>query len=406
MSPSVGKSTSDEFDEVLEHVGSEGRFQHRFNYLYNMFFTFLFAMPCFNIYLAFTIPGHWCHVPGRNETNYTLEEWKQLTLPKLGRRPVFLMAAICLSLGRTITAFSSSFYYVFLAACFLGNTASSAVFLSPLLIGVEMTTAKLRTHITMLQFIGWGSGFSAVPAIAWLSGGNWKTLLLASSLPSVTMFFAYKVLCHLIYYSLIIMVTNMSGNPFLNFFLQAIIEFPGFLMGRVLCDKMGRRWGQGMAYSIAGLCCLIMSFVVNMPNLQWFQTILVVTAKCFTTLTVYGAYLLNTEVYPTCVRQSGSSAGFVASGTLGVLAPYIAYMGTALDFRYPYILLSLLAVLGVLSALFLPETKDEHLPDTLAEAAVFGRDQSFWSFPGGSKRSKIFTIGEGAEKSRANSVAK
>ena len=42
----------------------------------------------------------------------------------------------------------------------------------------------------------------------------------------------------------------------------------------------------------------------------------------------------------------------------------------------------MLAVLGVLSGLFLPETKDQQLPETLAEAAVFGKNQRFWSFPG------------------------
>ncbi|PSN43702.1 hypothetical protein C0J52_18636 [Blattella germanica] len=40
------------------------------------------GIPVFNIILAVTLPNHWCHVPGRNETNLTIEEWKQLTIPK------------------------------------------------------------------------------------------------------------------------------------------------------------------------------------------------------------------------------------------------------------------------------------------------------------------------------------
>jgi hypothetical protein len=77
-------STSDEdlFNELMEHVGMEGKFQSRFNYLYNMALMVLVAMPALNIILALTSPDHWCHVPGRNETNFTLSEWKTLTVPR------------------------------------------------------------------------------------------------------------------------------------------------------------------------------------------------------------------------------------------------------------------------------------------------------------------------------------
>ena len=77
------KDQPDEFEEVMEHVGTSGIFQKRFNLVFNMMFSFMFAMPCFNILLALTVPDHWCHVPGRPAANFTMEEWKQLTIPKL-----------------------------------------------------------------------------------------------------------------------------------------------------------------------------------------------------------------------------------------------------------------------------------------------------------------------------------
>ena len=72
----------DIFDSLMEHIGMDGTFQFRFKLLFNMAFILTVAMPTFNIMLAVTLPNHWCHVPGRNETNYTLEEWKSLTLPR------------------------------------------------------------------------------------------------------------------------------------------------------------------------------------------------------------------------------------------------------------------------------------------------------------------------------------
>jgi hypothetical protein len=72
----------DIFESLMERIGMDGKFQSRFNLLFNMAFVFTVAMPSFNIMLAVTLPNHWCHVPGRNETSYTLEEWKNLTLPR------------------------------------------------------------------------------------------------------------------------------------------------------------------------------------------------------------------------------------------------------------------------------------------------------------------------------------
>ena len=57
------------------------------------------------------------------------------------------------------------------------------------------------------------------------------------------------------------------------------------------------------------------------------------------------------------------------------------FQGTAFDLRYPYIIMGFLFVTGIFAALFLPETLHQRLPETLADAQNFGRDQYFWSLP-------------------------
>ncbi|KAJ9573947.1 hypothetical protein L9F63_008689, partial [Diploptera punctata] len=339
MVVAVERNEPDEFEMVMERVGMKGKFQLRFNLIYNMLFPMLFALPCFNILLAISVPQHWCHVPGREDTNFTLEQWKQRTIPidsdgvtyskcqmyangtknitncqhgweydttwysltapsqenwvcdkelyvtnaifftrvgeavgslvlgqladMFGRRPIMFLSVALMVIGRTLNAVTSSIYYLFLVACFIGNTASVAVFMSPLIIGVEVSGPRDRSHIAMLQFVGWVTGICITPALAWITGGDWRVLMLSSSLPCLTFFLPYRLLCHFIYYSLIILVTGMSGNPFLNFFLQAVIEFPGFILGRVGCDKLGRRWCQCLAYSMASISCLLISIIIN-----------------------------------------------------------------------------------------------------------------------------------------------
>jgi hypothetical protein len=72
----------DIFEGLMEHIGMDGRYQSKFNLIFNMAFVVTVAMPSFNLILAVTLPNHWCHVPGRNETNYTVAQWRNLTLPR------------------------------------------------------------------------------------------------------------------------------------------------------------------------------------------------------------------------------------------------------------------------------------------------------------------------------------
>lgn len=70
------------FDKIMEMVGNDGIFQRRFNYIYNVAMVIFGGMSFMNMVLALNVPDHWCHLPGRENTNYTLEQWKNLTLPR------------------------------------------------------------------------------------------------------------------------------------------------------------------------------------------------------------------------------------------------------------------------------------------------------------------------------------
>ncbi|XP_022905602.2 organic cation/carnitine transporter 2 [Onthophagus taurus] len=71
-----------DFDDILELVGGYGRFQRRFNYIFNVLFLALVCMVISNLFLALSVPKHWCYVPGRENTNFTIEQWKEITIPR------------------------------------------------------------------------------------------------------------------------------------------------------------------------------------------------------------------------------------------------------------------------------------------------------------------------------------
>lgn len=75
------QAEEDPFQMVMEKAGNHGRFQLIYNILFVMGLSMAGAMCYMNIILALNIPDHWCTVPGRESTNLTLAEWRELTLP-------------------------------------------------------------------------------------------------------------------------------------------------------------------------------------------------------------------------------------------------------------------------------------------------------------------------------------
>lgn len=77
----VDKKQVEWFEDILDTVGTRGKFQFRLNLL-AYFACALVSQAGQSHYYALFVQDHWCHVPGREFTNYTLEGWKNLTLPK------------------------------------------------------------------------------------------------------------------------------------------------------------------------------------------------------------------------------------------------------------------------------------------------------------------------------------
>lgn len=68
--------------------------------------------------------------------------------------------------------------------------------------------------------------------------------------------------------------------------------------------------------------------------------------------------------------------GYVAT----ILAPYVAYL-KVVSIELPLIVLGSLGIIAGVLALFLPETLNQELPQTLADGEEFGRGQSMFDFP-------------------------
>uniref|UniRef100_A0A182W0H4 Major facilitator superfamily (MFS) profile domain-containing protein n=1 Tax=Anopheles minimus TaxID=112268 RepID=A0A182W0H4_9DIPT len=187
--------------------------------------------------------------------------------------------------------------------------------------------------------------------------------------------------CSVTYFTLVLLSSRMDGNPFLNFMYQALIEVPAAYIGQRTSDRYGRRATNALALCSAAVACAVLVLIVRDPASEMASTILTTFVKFCISITFFAINLQSIEIYPTCLRQTGLSVGTIAATTFGIVGPYVVHLGTEYDVRYPFLVMGLSTAVGVLAALFLPETLHQSLPNTIEEAQKFGKHQRFWSLP-------------------------
>ncbi|EAT45535.1 AAEL003192-PA [Aedes aegypti] len=182
-------------------------------------------------------------------------------------------------------------------------------------------------------------------------------------------------------FTLFLMSMQMGGNPFLNLFWQGAVELPAYFCGQVLCDRIGRRLTNSGAYLGSVIFCIPVILIIHHSGTEQYVTVFAVVIKFFVCVTYFALYLQSFEVYPTSLRQTGTSFGIIISNIFGALGPYIVYLGTNYDIRLPFVAMGLIGLLGFFTSIYLPETLYQKLPDTMEEGRRFGKDQAFWSLP-------------------------
>ncbi|XP_055589588.1 carcinine transporter-like isoform X2 [Uranotaenia lowii] len=182
-------------------------------------------------------------------------------------------------------------------------------------------------------------------------------------------------------YTLLLFSMQMGGNPFLNVFWQGAIELPAYFCGQMLCNSIGRRITNCIAFMGIALACIPIILIIQNSETEIYVTTLAVIVKFFVCLSYFALYLQSYEVYPITLRQTGTSFGLIISNIFGTLGPYIVYLGTNNDVRLPFAAMGLIGLVGCFASSCLPETLYQKLPETMQEGRLFGKGQKFWSLP-------------------------
>ncbi|XP_053670809.1 organic anion transporter 3 isoform X1 [Anopheles nili] len=209
--------------------------------------------------------------------------------------------------------------------------------------------------------------------------------------------------CSVTYFTLVLLSSRMDGNPFLNFMYQGLIEVPAAYLGQRSSDRFGRRATNAAAFCFAAATCTVLVLIVRDPASETAATALATFVKFCISITFFAVNLQSIEIYPTCLRQTGMAVGTIAATVFGIVGPYVVHLGVEYDVRYPFVVMGLASIVGILAALFLPETLHQALPNTIEEAQQFGKEQRFWALPKPPKQRKP-SVAAGAEAPSEESV--
>lgn len=107
-------------------------------------------------------------------------------------------------------------------------------------------------------------------------------------------------------------------------------------------------------------------------RLNWLVVVLAMCGKLAITASYGTIYIFSAEQFPTVIRNVGMGTSSMCARVGGILAPYINLLSEVWK-PFPMIVFGVLAFAGGLLSLFLPETLNKALPETIEDGENFGK---------------------------------
>ncbi|GFN79332.1 organic cation transporter protein [Plakobranchus ocellatus] len=195
---------------------------------------------------------------------------------------------------------------------------------------------------------------------------------------SLIVFFNWLV-ASMVYYGLSLNAEDLSGNIYLNFFLLAVVEMASYFFCLALLDISGRKFLQCFSMLLGGVACIGTMFPViyGGESEEWITLLLSLVGKFGASAGFAVIYIYSAELFPTVMRNSGMGLCSLSARIGGILSPYIADLEDVISGNWgvavPLLIFGGLSVAAGLLVLFLPETSNRVLPDTVEDAKNFGK---------------------------------
>ncbi|CAG9135574.1 unnamed protein product [Plutella xylostella] len=163
-----------------------------------------------------------------------------------------------------------------------------------------------------------------------------------------------------------------GGNKYLNYALIPMVDIPAaFTMGYVLI-RFKRKMPLMISFSCAALFFFIQLFLPS--DLNWLSIMFFLGGKFMAAIFFNITYVFTSELFPTHTRNSMhalcSSIGRIGS----ILAPQTPLLLTYWT-GLPAVLFGSASALAAFVTIFVPDTADDSLPDTVHQAEFVGTNE-------------------------------
>nr|XP_020444351.1 LOW QUALITY PROTEIN: solute carrier family 22 member 2-like [Monopterus albus] len=166
-----------------------------------------------------------------------------------------------------------------------------------------------------------------------------------------------------VYQGLVMRLGIAGGNVYVDFLLSALVEFPAALLILFSIERIGRRLPFASANIAAGASCFIAAFIPD--SMFWFKTVVACIGRLGITMTFEMVVFVNTELYPTFVRNLGVAVCSTLCDIGGIAAPFLLYRLAVIWQELPLIIFGAIAFTAGGLVLLLPETRGVPLPETI-----------------------------------------
>ncbi|XP_014228129.1 organic cation transporter protein-like [Trichogramma pretiosum] len=171
-------------------------------------------------------------------------------------------------------------------------------------------------------------------------------------------------------------VDNLRLDVFVTFTVASATELPADTFLTLVLDRWGRRWLACGSMVVSGVFSLWACLVSN----NIYAATLAIMGRFCVNISYNIGLQYAAELLPTVVRAQGVALIHIMGYVASIIAPFVVYLKIIAE-PLPLLVLGVLGILGGFLALFLPETLDKDLPQTLQDGEEFGRDQGLWDMP-------------------------
>lgn len=171
-------------------------------------------------------------------------------------------------------------------------------------------------------------------------------------------------------------VGALGLDVFVTFTIAAATEMPADVLLTFTLDIVGRRWYAFGSMVLSG----VFSLLSTLFPIGIYSAILAIIGRFWINISYNIGLQYAAEVLPTVVRAQGVTFIHIMGYVSSIIAPFVVYLNY-IHMTLPLIILGIIGIIGGVLCLFLPETLNEELPQTLVDGERFGMNQRFWEIP-------------------------